>query len=357
MATQLGSIDLNSFKTLRDDMAQYFWFNSDSPTPSYGNGVHITLTPQTTFASNPTGQNILMNTDGISIRNGILPMMVLDNDSLDFNAVDTINGTYTNIATFGTTGARIGESSGAHSVIDANGQRFYASDGTTQLANIGYGETQGENSIENAPYYLFGTEPSSSSFPAYNSSSNYVSGDCCTYNGKQYVCKEATTGTWDANKWSYYRGTKSVIEGANCVAAGFNSHAEGVSTKAIGFESHAEGFGSIAVGNYSHAEGYYTKALRSGSHASGQYTVAGGDIGSMVIGYYNDYYNRPNDIFQIGNGTGDNTRSNAFTIDWLGDVQMYLDSNGTSSSAATSGTDMDLFNAIYDLGWYSVVIV
>ena len=42
-----------------------------------------------------------MNTDGISIRNGVLPMMVLDNDSLDFNIVDTTQGIYANVATFG----------------------------------------------------------------------------------------------------------------------------------------------------------------------------------------------------------------------------------------------------------------
>ena len=116
MATQLGSIDLKSLKTLRDDVSQYFWFNSDSPVPSYGNGVHVTLSPQTTFASNPTGQNILMNTDGISIRNGVLPMMVLDNDSLDFNMIDTTSGTYTNMATFGLQ-TRIGRNETGYSRI------------------------------------------------------------------------------------------------------------------------------------------------------------------------------------------------------------------------------------------------
>lgn len=100
MTTTIGSLDLNSANSLYNDATQYFWFESDS-TATYGAGVHITLSPSATFMSNPTGQNILINTDGISIRNGLLPMMTLDNDSLDFNVVDTTNGTYTNVASFG----------------------------------------------------------------------------------------------------------------------------------------------------------------------------------------------------------------------------------------------------------------
>ena len=69
--------------------------------------------------SNPTGQNILINTDGISIRNGLLPMMTLDNDSLDFNVVDTTNGTYTNIASFGST-TRIGSLTTSRILLNPN---------------------------------------------------------------------------------------------------------------------------------------------------------------------------------------------------------------------------------------------
>lgn len=112
MATTIGSLDLNAFSDLYSDSTQYFWFEGNA-SATYGAGVHVTLAPDTSFIANPTGQNILMNTDGISIRNGLLPMMTLDNDSLDFNMVDTVNGTYTNVASFGVT-TRIGQS------VDAN---------------------------------------------------------------------------------------------------------------------------------------------------------------------------------------------------------------------------------------------
>ena len=115
MTTTMGSLDLNAFSDLYNDSNQYFWFESNS-SATYGAGVHITLSPDTSFVANPSGQNILMNTDGISIRNGLLPMMTLDNDSLDFNMVDTIGGTYTNIATFGLQ-TRIGEEVGSPKII------------------------------------------------------------------------------------------------------------------------------------------------------------------------------------------------------------------------------------------------
>lgn len=102
MTTTMGSLDLNAFSDLYSDSNQYFWFESDS-SATYGAGVHITLSPEASFIANPSEQNILMNTDGISLRNGVLPMMTLDNNSLDFNVINTTAGTYTNVASFGST--------------------------------------------------------------------------------------------------------------------------------------------------------------------------------------------------------------------------------------------------------------
>lgn len=112
MAKAIGSFDLASLKNLRDDVTQYFWFESDSSSV-WGSGAHVTLYPESQFTDSTSpnymkGQNIIMNTDGFSIRNGGLPMMVLDNNSLDFNLIDTTAGTYVNLATFGGS-TRIGQ--------------------------------------------------------------------------------------------------------------------------------------------------------------------------------------------------------------------------------------------------------
>lgn len=115
MAQTIGSLDLNAFSDLYSDSIQYFWFEGNA-SATYGAGVHITLSPDTSFIANPSGQNILMNTDGISLRNGLLPMMVLDNDSLDFNMIDTTNNTYDNVASFGLQ-TRIGRNETGYSRI------------------------------------------------------------------------------------------------------------------------------------------------------------------------------------------------------------------------------------------------
>ena len=171
-------------------------------------------------------------------------------------------------------------------------------------------------------------------------------------------------------------GADSHAEGGSTTASGANSHAEGFSTTASGDTSHAEGFSTTASGNFSHAEGSGTTASAHTSHAEGRWTIASGDYShsqnwgttaqrraQTAIGEYNtvdtggsNTTTRGTYAFIIGNGTGENARSNALVVDWNGGIQMYLDSNGTSSANATSGTDKDLFNAIRGLGWYSSVI-
>lgn len=392
MTTTIGSLDLNAFSDLYSDSNQYFWFESNS-SATYGAGAHVTLVPDTTFINNPTGQNILMNTDGFSIRNGLLPMMTLDNDSLDFNIVDTTAGTYTTTATFTATSAQIGQSGGAHSIIDANGQRFYGgSDGTKRLANIGYGETGGQGGATNSSFYTFGVRKGDTA-SNYDPTATYSLGSLCVYDGVLYICVQAITTpeAWDSTKWKVAIGSYSMAEGLNVVASGAISHAEGQLTTASGAMSHAEGQLTTASGNLSHAEGIQTTASASTSHAEGQLTTASGNAshaeglqttasasmshaegaqttangnfshaegygtiasGSMshaqnsftvateadqtVIGKYNSatvsgsgtdddpyvYTNVGNYAFIIGNGTLNTTnhRSNAFTVDWNGNV-------------------------------------
>lgn len=287
MATTIGSLDLNAFSDLHSDLTQYFWFESNA-SATYGAGAHVTLVPDTSFISNPTGQNILMNTDGFSIRNGLLPMMTLDNDSLDFNVVDTTAGTYTTTATFTATGAQIGQSGSAHSVIDANGQRFYGgSDGTTQLANIGYGEGQAQTGTAIAPYYTLGTRASNSIIGNYSMAEgvNTEASDWCSH-AEGYATK------------AYYT----------------YAHSEGYATKASQYAAHAEGAQTIASGRSSHAQNNATIAQRLSQTAIGEYNIADTSGGNESV--RGDY------VLIIGNGTAVSARSNALTVDWDGDVDL-----------------------------------
>jgi hypothetical protein len=113
------------------------------------------------------------------------------------------------------------------------------------------------------------------------------------------------------------------------------SFASGYNTKATGDASTALGNSTNATGNYSFASGYNTKATGNASTALGSSTNATGTnstvLGiatnsrahaSVVLGRYNDsistseptFWVDTDPVFMIGNGTANNTRSNAFIV-------------------------------------------
>lgn len=106
---------------------------------------------------------------------------------IDGNGMKVYKGG-TPVAQYGAS-AIIGSESAAHSVIDADGQRFYASNGTTQLANIGYASGSSASGTATAPYYDFG------------------------------VRKSGTT-----------KGNYSVAEGGETTASGYVSHSQNMGT-------------------------------------------------------------------------------------------------------------------------------
>lgn len=88
-------------------------------------------------------------------------------------------------------------------------------------------------------------------------------------------------------------------------ADGNYSHSEGYNTIAKGYASHAEGDYTQALGNYSHAEGLFAKAHGEAQHVQGKYNIVDNDNIYAHI---------------VGNGTDDNSRSNAHTLDWNGNA-------------------------------------
>ena len=283
------------------------------------NGAHITDVTQDEWTAavddnfsdyDPTTKpyhNQLLNSLGILLRTALNNLVSITRSAIAFydgagNAASNI------VARFGSAGAQIGKSSAAHSVIDADGQRFYGgNNGATQLANIGYGEGASATGTANAPYYTFGT-------------------------------RKANTAI----------GNYSVAEGRNVEASGFNSHAEGDQTTASGSYSHAEGDYTTASGVSSHAEGTWTKASGDASHAEGSYTIASGDLShasgrrtkassacQTVIGRDNVEDANGKYALIIGNGTSDIARSNALAVKWDGTVETAQDIPWTTLTLAS----------------------
>ena len=141
---------------------------------------------------------------------------------------------------------------------------------------------------------------------------------------------------------SYNFGKYSFTHGLNTAASGEASHAEGNETNASGNVSHAEGYRTTASGKASHAEGESTVAQGDFSHAEGGYTAANSKY-SHVEGAYNIRDNsgttttRGTYVHIVGNGTANNARSNAHTLDWDG-TAWYA---GDVYVGSTSGTNKD----------------
>lgn len=348
MTTTMGSLDLSALNNLYDE-TQYFWFESSSQP--WGAGAHVTLYPQSEFTTSThanylKGQNILMNTDGLSIRNGTLPMMTLDNDSLDFNVINTTNQTYTNVASFGSV-STIGVTDNTQSymqldyhslqMIDKEGDPyFYVSDLRDSSGNAHIVETiesSGNFTSYRLSYVCNTNEPVS----VYEngvlvSPSDYTIG----YNQILDVSRidfnyTPAVGEIVADYYSDSQNTKaftmgirtgvvganSVAEGTGITASGIYSHAEGRNTVAKGIESHSEGFNSIASGSYSHAEGSTTRAAGNGSHAQNLGTIADYAY-QTAIGLYNE--NKQINLFEIGYGVDDLARENVFEVSRYGDA-------------------------------------
>ena len=104
-------------------------------------------------------------------------------------------------------------------------------------------------------------------------------------------------------------GNNSYAEGSNVVASGRNSHAEGSMTKATGYNSHAQNMNTIAAGQSQTAIGKYNI-----EDANNQY--------ALIIGN--------GDIIFV-DGQPEESRSNALTVDWNGNVNAAGAVNGTNT--------------------------
>ena len=128
---------------------------------------------------------------------------------------------------------------------------------------------------------------------------------------------------------SYY----AHAEGSKTAATAPYSHAEGRETTASNESAHAEGMNTFAMGRCAHAEGMGTVARGSNSHASGYYTVAGSEH-MTAIGRYNS--TTSNALLVIGNGYGEDRRSNALVVDDAGNL--YI--SGALNAAGGTGIDL-----------------
>lgn len=231
-------------------------------------------------------------------------------------------------AEFGST-VRIGNPSSRYTRINSNG--LMVNNENTVIAQIGYG-TAGDPNGGNSVYafYTFGerkTGTSSGGYSLIEGHNNAATGFCAHAEGWNSVASgtgsHAEGGSTASGSYSHAEGSSAKAsesyahaEGTGSVASGQQAHAEGWNSVASGLSSHAEGSYSEASGDDSHAEGRDTKAIGQYSHAGGLGTIAKNSY-QTTIGRYNADGNY---AFSIGNGSSDTERSNAFTVDWSGNI-------------------------------------
>lgn len=150
--------------------------------------------------------------------------------------------------------------------------------------------------------------------------------------GKMDASNPTGTGALSLNrKAGTTVGQQSVAEGYNTAATGWASHAEGSNTSASNDGSHAEGGFAKASGTYAHAEGSRTTAQRKSQHVQGEYNVLDAAGTPTTRGDY---------AHIVGNGTSDESRSNAHTLDWSGNAwfagDVYVRSDGGTNRDAGS---------------------
>ncbi len=209
MSVATGIINLSQYKKLNDSaLHQYFWFESNS-SATVGGGAHITIMPEGSFRTNANnwstsghktdgGSNILLNTSGIQLRNGSLPMMSLTSTALNFY---TISGdTSTSIAEFGASGATIGKSGSSQFILGANSLTAKGSTGTTYFSVSSTGITYGSNKT------VATTDDVQTAQDAAQTYADGVGTAANTYTNNQVAGKADKTATVNSvETWTEYR--------------------------------------------------------------------------------------------------------------------------------------------------------
>ena len=105
-------------------------------------------------------------------------------------------------------------------------------------------------------------------------------------------------------------GSNAFAAGRNPTASGDYSCCVGQNCTSSGGSSMAQGMLTTSGGSASHTEGFYTQSQRAYQHVEGACNVV--DTNGSTVNDKGKY------IHIAGNGTNNNNRSNAYTLDWNG---------------------------------------
>lgn len=334
------------FDTANDNKI-YHWNGTAWTASLLGDDALDTFSANHINAGSIDASNVtISNLDAGNITSGYLNAARIETGSLSISktsglqsAIDGAKETATDYLQATSTGLKVGKDVGttsSYSLVTSGGFSTYANN--TELFNAGYGSTNDEGSTNNKPYYTLGQRKASSG--TYSSSRSYSFGDVVTYGGYDYVyiytsSSSGHTPSTSSSYWMRAIGAYSVVEGYDCIASNGGAHTEGTYTKATGSDSHAEGYNSRATGKWSHVEGYNSRATAEDAHAQGE-GVNAGYTAQTAVGKYNN--NKSDTLFEVGNGSSDSSRSNAFEVTSAGKIKVNGSKAPFTTFTATGST-------------------
>lgn len=167
---------------------------------------------------------------------------------------------------------------------------------------------------------------------------------------------------------------KTNSSGTGAIAIGTSTFASNSYSISIGYNCTASGICSLAVGAQAQATSQYATSIGIASSASANNSLAFGYVTKAssqyqtVMGKFNVEDDQDTYAFILGNGTADNARSNALTIDWSGNQALagsitlgYGGNDATTLTAAqlktlisTGTTDQILTKTASGFAWQSL---
>lgn len=323
MAKETGTIDLKAQKAGHDDAAKTatnyitsvtndgIWVHPD------GQGPDTSTTPPTTTST--TGWHmsdvleylkagaswfkLWMNTtlNKMQLRLGL---ETSGHTVLDDTGMEVFADASTSVARFGSDGAQVGKSTGQHVVIDQDSLDIM--NGSTVSATFGETASIGRTRVADSMCINLGKDSGNNrgitEIARWADSSTkryYLRAIHDINNDNDYVVIGVSNGTYPGyGQYSVALGSHSSRTSG---PLGSYSIAEGKDSRAGGEASHAQNLGTIAAKQSQTAIGTY-----NAEDTSSTTTHPSGD------GRYGEY------ALVIGNGTGDDNRSNAFAVKWDG---------------------------------------
>lgn len=354
----------NNAQQIAGNTNQYFW-HTESGTDT---GAHITEIPQEQFLEDPSngGGNLLARSNGIAVRDGL-----------------------EELSTFGADGIVIGKENETHSVIDKQSMRVIGANSDNDVTPVSYigllnGRATGYASLIEHPTVKVSSGADLSSVQVDLSHTVKSVVFCQTLILNEQVDLLSRTSFTDGDSFitlnlsgigvtagvSYmifinyltadlipcYSFSNKDVAVLGSLNSGAYSMMIGQDVSASGYGAFAQGLNSYASVPYAFASGVDNDVNGEGATARGRCLKINnkGGTDQTVIGHYNSPVE--DKAFVIGNGTADDSRSNAFDVDWDGNVLAsgdVTDGDGNVLSDKISRSDLffksgDVYSVTYN---------